>query len=106
MSVLTDMKGMGPETEVWMVRTAIFYYFRGAELALRRLGDADHSEFRSFAYGYLDIRRADEIPAAPPSNAPDYRGLICCVMDDLGIRDRDQRDRILDALTGVKRQEP
>lgn len=102
MSVIADMQKLGPDTEVWVVKTAILYYLRGGETALRRLGDKDYSEFRRFADGYMDIQRSEDFRhKAITSNAPDYRGLICCVMDDLGMRDRDQRDRILKALTGA-----
>ncbi len=104
--VIEDLKKIGPDTEVWIVQMALMYFFQGAETSLGNLGDRDHSQFQHFAgNGYLDIKRADDIrnKHGAISTAPDFRGLICCIMDDFGFREPQQRHRILKALTGFGR---
>lgn len=92
--------------DIVAVRTAILYYLRGAETALRDLGDSDRKEFARFSWQSVPpIERAEDYKhyTKPYSSVP-YRGLICMVMDDLGLRDHARRDAILEELTGVSRE--
>lgn len=106
MNIRQEFSKLEPDLVVWLVRSGILQYLRGLEVALSRMGDHDHSAFRDMVRGYMDIRKSDEYRLNMLiSNAPDYRGLICVVMDDMGISDHDLRDHILAKLTGVSREE-
>lgn len=103
MSVVKALKNLDISTAAWIVKHAIYSHLKGAERALRNLGD-DGSEFRLFADG-LAKTTAAEFKTAEPHNTRDYRGMICVVMDDLGFVDPVQRDEILEVLTGVSRDQ-
>lgn len=94
------MSNIPREVEVMVVWTALSYFFRGGGSALS--WSKSHRTFRDFAIGWVDIQSPEEFRKVFGSKGytPDYRGLICCVMDDLRMQDFDQRDRILLALTG------
>lgn len=105
MSVVQDMNMVSIDTCVYLVKTAIANYLRGIEIAYRHMGD-DGQEFRRFVDHYLVIQKADDyIRGNIVSNSPDFRGLVAVVMDDLGMRDYDRRDMVMQALTGVTREE-
>lgn len=103
MSVIEDLKVLPLQTASWMVKVSILHYLTGTELAYRRLGDDDGSEFRSFVGSTLPIRKAADYRHMKAYNSPDYRGMIAVAMDDLGFRSNDQRDAIMELLTGVSR---
>lgn len=91
-----------------VVKTNVLYYLRGAELALFELGDADHSAFQKFAYdwGHGTLRRAADYKYSKQFNlTKDFRGLLCIILDDLGIRDHDKRDAVLARLTSKTRED-
>lgn len=106
MNITQEFLKLEPDFVVWLVRSGILQYLRGLEVALSRMGDRDHSTFRDMARGYMDIQKSDDYRLNTLiSNAPDYRGLICVVMDDMGISDHGLRDYVLTKLTGVSREE-
>lgn len=105
MSVIDDLGSLKPSTAAWLVKMNILNYLRGVELAYRRLGDEDGSVFLGFVAGVLPIRKAEEFKHLKPTNSPDYRGMIAMTLDDIGFRDHDQRDAIMELLTGVTRAE-
>lgn len=105
MSVIDDLKALTPDTAAWLVKMNILNYLRGVELAYRRLGDEDGSMFLGFVAGVLPIQQAADYRHLPPSNSKDYRGMIAMALDDLGFRDHDQRDAVMELLTGVTRAE-
>lgn len=103
MSIAEDLKALPLETASWMVKVSILQYLTGVELAYRRLDD-DGSEFRLFVgINGLPIRKASDYRYMGAYNSPDYRGMIAVALDDLGFRDPDQRDAVMEFLTGSSR---
>lgn len=95
------LNGKDLDLAVWL---AVFYYFQGARTALKVVGDVDNQELYTFArlsYGIskdaLDYLRHHKCVSA----YPDFRGLLCCILDDLRVRDRDERDRVIAAWTAA-----
>ena len=94
---------------ILIVKNHVQYYLMGMENALTWLGDSDHSTFAKFAKDDLGIsvERAKHFRHLQTNRntVKDYRGLLCMIMDDLGLRDHDKRDSILECLTGQSRED-
>lgn len=89
-----------------LVRITLFYYFEGADQALKGIGDRDHAQFRSFALGYQGSARQPRISKPNvlrlttfESSHPDFRGLVCTILTDLMVP-RVFWVEILETLTG------
>ena len=89
-----------------IVRITLFYYFEGADQALKGLGDRDHAQFQSFALGYQGSARQPRISEPDvlrrvtfESSHPDFRGLACTILTDLVVP-RVFWAEILETLTG------
>lgn len=109
MSVYSDINTLSPDTAAFIVRVAAYHYLDGAATALFCLGDHDRTEFSSFLYGYFrgaSIKSSKDFHAwmrefkfnGNQNGSIDFRGLVCCIMDDLGIRDVDLREGVLSRL--------
>jgi hypothetical protein len=101
---MSNLQALPAPQLAWVVKISILQYLRGLETAYRFLGD-NGSVFHDFVAQTLPIHKAEDYRWRGPSNSPDYRGMIAMAMDDLGLRDHQQRDQIMELLTGVTREE-
>jgi hypothetical protein len=92
-----------------VVKNHVLYYLKGAELALYELSnDFDRAAFQRFARecGHETLKRASDYKNSKHNNVvKDFRGLLCMIMDDLGIRNYDKRDAVIENLTGKSRMD-
>jgi hypothetical protein len=82
---------------VWL---ALLYYFEGAAIALRSVGDVTGQEWARFArlsYGIQEEALRNLRYGKSLSQHPDFLGLMCCMLDDARVRDQNDRARILSA---------